>query len=87
MDLILPHLKKMVSPKKCSLSLLNEDFLGNPQYINILYNDIAKSIITFRGQKTISVTSIFSILILTSKTNSVYPGSPKNTFFQKNLEF
>ena len=35
------------------------------------------------GQKTINVTSIFSILILTSKTNSSYPGSPKNTFFPK----
>ena len=38
------------------------------------------------GQTTVFVGSIFSILILTSNLDTVYPGSPKNTFRLKKFQ-
>ena len=38
---------------------------------------------TFKGQTNILDGAIFLISFLTSKSDGVYPGSPKNTFFSK----
>ena len=38
------------------------------------------------GQTLVFVGSIFSILILTSNLDTVYPGSPKNTFRLKKFQ-
>ena len=45
-----------------------------------------EQIISFMGQTTVFVGSIFSILILTSNLDTVYPGSPKNTFHSKKFQ-
>ena len=53
---------------------------------NQLTLQIESKLVSLLGQTTVFVGSIFSILILTSNLDTVYPGSPKNTFRLKKFQ-